>query len=716
MNLDAALAAFEDEARELLTDMESSLLSIEGGQAEAGAINAIFRAAHTIKGSSGMFGLDSVVAFTHHVESLMDDVRNGTTQLTTEMVSLLLKCGDHIGFLINEALGRVPRGETEAQRETVLLAGLAAFLGDAHAPADAPHANEAPAAGSGGPSQPAPTAPSGGDNDGFHVRVHFGTGVFGEGMDPLSFIRYLGTLGTVHWVHSELVELGTMETFDPEACYIRTELVISGKLDEDSIRAAFEFIEDQCDLTITPCVCALTTEPGSVPSATATEPAQAVTAAATPAAAAPPKPAAPAVPTAGAKPAAPAVPADSGAKADAKSADNKFLRVEADKLDQLINLIGELVIAGASSTLIANSLRSQEMMEATSNVSTLVEAIRDTALNLRMVQIGATFSRFQRVVRDLSQELGKEIDLQISGADTELDKSVVEKIADPLTHLVRNSLDHGIESRERRIEAGKSVVGILQLHAYHESGSIVIEVADDGGGLNLDKIKAKAIERGLITPNASLTPREIQNLIFEPGFSTADAVTNLSGRGVGMDVVRQNIQSLRGTIELDSEMGVGTITRIRLPLTLAIIDGFLVGVGDGSYVVPLSMVVECVELSRADVEANTGRNYINLRGEVLPFIRLRDMFEKNDQPVGRQNIVVVNYAGRSAGLVVDKLLGDFQTVIKPLGPLFSSVRGISGSTILGSGEVALILDVPALVELATRMELHDTALLEKETA
>ncbi|NCU95610.1 MAG: chemotaxis protein CheA, partial [Betaproteobacteria bacterium] len=234
-------------------------------------------------------------------------------------------------------------------------------------------------------------------------------------------------------------------------------------------------------------------------------------------------------------------------------------------------MIGELVIAGASSTLIANSLRSQEMMEATSNVSTLVEAIRDTALNLRMVQIGATFSRFQRVVRDLSQELGKEIDLQISGADTELDKSVVEKIADPLTHLVRNSLDHGIESRERRIEAGKSVVGILQLHAYHESGSIVIEVADDGGGLNLDKIKAKAIERGLITPNASLTPREIQNLIFEPGFSTADAVTNLSGRGVGMDVVRQNIQSLRGTIELDSEMGVGTITRIRLPLTLAII-------------------------------------------------------------------------------------------------------------------------------------------------
>jgi len=374
------------------------------------------------------------------------------------------------------------------------------------------------------------------------------------------------------------------------------------------------------------------------------------------------------------------------------------------------------VIAGASSTLIANSLRSQEMMEATSNVSTLVEAIRDTALNLRMVQIGATFSRFQRVVRDLSQELGKEIDLQISGADTELDKSVVEKIADPLTHLVRNSLDHGIESRERRIEAGKSVVGILQLHAYHESGSIVIEVADDGGGLNLDKIKAKAIERGLIAPNASLTPREIQNLISEPGFSTADAVTNLSGRGVGMDVVRQNIQSLRGTIELDSELGVGTITRIRLPLTLAIIDGFLVGVGDGSYVVPLSMVVECVELSRADVEANTGRNYINLRGEVLPFIRLRDMFEKNDQPVGRQNIVVVNYAGRSAGLVVDELLGDFQTVIKPLGPLFSSVRGISGSTILGSGEVALILDVPALVELATRMELHDTALLEKETA
>jgi two-component system chemotaxis sensor kinase CheA len=330
-----------------------------------------------------------------------------------------------------------------------------------------------------------------------------------------------------------------------------------------------------------------------------------------------------------------------------------------------------------------------------------------------MVPIGATFTRFQRVVRDLSAELGKDVDLQISGADTELDKSVVEKISDPLTHLVRNSLDHGLETRERRIEAGKSPVGTLQLHAYHDSGSIVIEVADDGGGLNADKIRAKAVERGLISAGATLTAREINNLIFEPGFSTADAVSNISGRGVGMDVVKQNILSLRGTIDIESEPGVGTLTRIRLPLTLAIIDGFLVNVAGGAFVVPLSMIVECLELRRDDIETASGRNYVNLRGKVLPFVRLRDVFEKNDGVQRRENIVVVNYAGRLAGLVVDELVGDFQTVIKPLGPLFKMVRGISGSTILGSGEVALILDVPSLIDLATRIEHHESDRVER---
>ena len=339
-------------------------------------------------------------------------------------------------------------------------------------------------------------------------------------------------------------------------------------------------------------------------------------------------------------------------------------------------------------------------MEATSVLLRLVEDIRDSALQLRMVQIGETFNRFNRVVRDSSREMGKEIDLVITGAETELDKSVVEKLGDPLMHLVRNAIDHGIEPAALRAERGKPVSGTVQLNAYHDSGSIVIEVVDDGGGLPKDKIRAKAVEKGLIEANSTLSDGEIINLIFEAGFSTADKVTNISGRGVGMDVVRRNIQALRGSVDVTTVEGEGSTFSIRLPLTLAIIDGFLTGVGKASYVVPLDSVVECIELADVPVD----RNYLNLRGEVLPFVRLRELFEVGGAVPSRQNVVIVQYAGKKAGLVVDVLLGEFQTVIKPLGALFKNIRGIGGSTILGTGDVALILDVPALVNRASSVE------------
>lgn len=730
MSIDPAFAAFEEESREMLAEMESSLLAIEGGGTDGGLINAIFRAAHTIKGSAGMFGLDGVVAFTHHVESVMDDARKGKLTVSSELVTLMLRCADHMAFLVAEGIGTETRGEDEAVREKDLLEGLMSFVGGDQAVARRAAAKDAagattkadtaqaaaPASGGGNGGDEAGHA-DGGDPDGWHVRVRFGPNVMREGMDPLAFIRYLSTQGQISWIRSELVEPGSPETFDPETCYIATELVISG-VDEASIRAVFDFIVDQCELTVEPCAIAWLTEARRFPPADAAVAADDTVDDTLPAAA----------PTAPEE--APVISAEATADAgeerrrgkpttgkggEAKSGESRFLRVEAEKLDELINLIGELVIAGAYSSLIAQRLRDGEMLEALSTVTGLVESLRDTALNLRMVQIGATFSRFQRVVRDLSAELDKDVDLVISGAETELDKSVVEKISDPLTHLVRNSLDHGLETRDARIAAGKPAAGRLHLHAYHESGSIVIEVADDGGGLNTEKIRAKAVERGLIGANASLTTREINNLIFEPGFSTADAVTNISGRGVGMDVVKQNILGLRGTIDIESEIGVGTITRIRLPLTLAIIDGFLVNVAGGAFVVALNMIVECLKLRREDTETAYGRNYVNLRGKVLPFVRLRDVFEKNDGVERRENIVVVNYAGRMAGLVVDELVGDFQTVIKPLGPLFRTVRGISGSTILGSGEVALILDVPALIELATRIEHHESSRIERAT-
>jgi len=389
-----------------------------------------------------------------------------------------------------------------------------------------------------------------------------------------------------------------------------------------------------------------------------------------------------------------------------KNQESKFIRVSAEKLDVLIDLVGELVIAGAAGAVMAKRSGENKVVEACSLISDLVEQIRDNALQLRMVQVGETFNRFQRVVRDVSKELGKNIELVISGGETELDKTVVEKIADPLMHLVRNSIDHGIETEQVRLAKGKPACGRLSFNARHESGSIVIEVCDDGAGLNRERILKKAIERGLVDAEQTLSDADVNRLIFEPGFSTADAVTNLSGRGVGMDVVRRNIESLRGTVEVESVAGQGTVFRIRLPLTLAIIDGFLVSVGKAFYILPLDSVVECIEINDA---ALCNRSYLNLRGEVLPFVRLRELFDIKQLPGKRQNIMVVQHAGSKIGLVVDQLLGEFQTVIKPLGKLFSNLQGVSGSTILGSGEVALILDVVTLIGIATESDLRSDA-------
>jgi two-component system chemotaxis sensor kinase CheA len=376
------------------------------------------------------------------------------------------------------------------------------------------------------------------------------------------------------------------------------------------------------------------------------------------------------------------------------------LRVDAARLDKLIDLVGELVIAQASAGVRAAAEDRGAAVEAQSEVMRLVEEVRDSALSLRMVPIGTTFRRFERVVRDVSVELDKEVSLVVTGADAEVDKALVERIGDPLLHLVRNSLDHGLEPRGERLRRGKPARGTLRLNAFHDAGSIVIEVADDGRGLDRDKILSRAVERGLVDAGAVLSDSEIYELIFEPGFSTAATVSNLSGRGVGMDVVRRNVSALRGSIEVETELGEGTTMRIRLPLTLAIIDGFLVGVGSSNFIVPLDRVTECVELPTGDL----GREVMDLRGEVLPFIRLRSLFHVPGESARRQSVVVVEQSGQRTGLVVDALLGEFQTVIKPLGPLFSRAKYVSGSTILGNGEVALILDVGPLVAGQTERE------------
>lgn len=711
MNLDEALHTFIAESRELLEDMEAALLKIEQSPDDADVVNAIFRAAHTIKGSAGLFGLDYIVGFTHVAESVLDKVRSAELLVEAELVAVLLNSCDHIASLVDHVAGGGGDPARELhERSQHLIEKLRVYLEGQQErvseQAAMPVEHEQPVTAEGGGAV---------ETDHWHLSLRFGAEVMRNGMDPLSFIRYLATLGTINHIVTLLDNIPSIGEMDPESCYIGFEIGFKSDADKATIEGVFDFVREDSLIRILPphsmitefislihelpeedmrvgemlVRCGTLTEieldaalkiqqgdagGDSKPIGQVLVEEQMVQ---------------PAVMDA-------ALERQKQVKEN-RGGEGHFIRVDADKLDDLINLVGELIIAGAGTSVIAQRAGIPELQEATSTLSRLVEEVRDSALNLRMVQIGATFTRFQRVVRDVSKELGKDIRLVISGEETELDKTVVEKIGDPLTHLVRNSMDHGIEPADVRVARGKPVYGTLRLNAYHDAGSIVIEVSDDGGGLNKDKILKKAIERGLVAEGQSLTEQEIYNLIFEAGFSTADAVSNLSGRGVGMDVVRRNIQALRGTVDIQSVAGAGTTMRIRLPLTLAIIDGFLVGVGDAAYVVPLDMVVECIELKAWNRSDEGDGRYLNLRGEVLPYMRLREHFEIEGPRVRRENVVVVRYGDHKAGLVVDKLMGEFQTVIKPLGKVFSQIKGIGGFTIMGTGEVALILDVPGLV-------------------
>ncbi len=723
MDMDKAQQTFIEESRELLAAMEDALLTLENAPDDADAINAVFRAMHTIKGAAGLFGLDAIVSFTHVAENLMDQVRDGEVAVDDRLIALLLGCRDHIATLID---GAAAGDETPDADLLTAGAGLVTGLQGYLTPTATPAASVADADGK---ARPAVPAASGGqtENDAWHVSVRFDRDLLRNGFDPLSFIRYLGTLGQL--VHVETVSdaLPPADEMDAETCYLGFEISLAGALDKATIESAFEFVQDDCTLTILPphsrlddyvrliqdlpedkarlgeilVACGSLTERELAEglriqgmTGETADPAH------TAAAGSPPLGEILVHREVVQQELVDAALEKQRRTRDAQVREARVIRVDAAKLDDLINLVGELVIAGSSAEMLARRSRNRGLVEANATVGHLVEAIRDSALRLRMVEIGETFNRFRRVVRDVSQELGKEIELVITGAETELDKSVVEKIGDPLMHLVRNAMDHGLEPTARRLQAGKPAKGTLRLHAYHESGSIVIEIADDGGGLNRERILAKAQERGLVQPGQTLSDQEIDYLIFEPGFSTADQVTNLSGRGVGMDVVRRNIDALRGTIGLDSRPGLGTTVSIRLPLTLAIIDGFLVGVGDGAYIIPLDCVVECMKCDPAETEH---QDYINLRGQVLPFLRLRELFRVAGAPPRRQNIVVIQYAGQRVGLVVDHLLGEFQTVIKPLGRLLNHLRGFfAGSTILGSGEVAMILDVQELIRMAVQ--------------
>jgi two-component system chemotaxis sensor kinase CheA len=711
MNLDQVLQTFIVESRELLEEMERALLAADTDGMDAETVNAIFRAAHTIKGAAGLFDFEHVVSFTHVVESVLDSVRDGKIVMERELVALLLSCGDHIGVLIDAAkAGQPSADQATTLAGDVLLGRLRAHL---QASPAATFLTALPVAD----DRPRPEASDALDGpavsaDTWHISLRFGREVLRNGLDPLSFIRYLRKLGTIVGMVT-IPDAIPAEGMDPEVCYLGFEIALRSTSDKAAIENVFEFVRDDCRIRIMPpksriseyvrLIGELSETPkrlGEVLIGCGTLTAHELEAALAiqrDSTTTPPPPLGAILIDEGIV--QPAV-LDAALKKqqqarDSRAQESHSIRVDADKLDHLINLVGELIIAAASTDVISRRTRIADLQDCTATLSGLVEDVRDSALQLRMVKIGATFNRFQRVVHDVSRDLGKDIGLVVSGEDTELDKTVVERIGDPLTHLIRNAMDHGIEAPDVRSARGKPAKGTVRLNAYHDSGSIVIQVSDDGGGLERGRILAKAIERGMIEPGRVLSAPEIYGLIFEPGFSTAEQVTNLSGRGVGMDVVKRNITALRGTVGIDSQVGAGTTVTIRLPLTLAIINGFLVGLGQSVFVVPLDMIEECIEFTSV-----AGHDYTNLRGHALPFIRLRELFQVGGAPAARENIVVIRHAGQKTGLVVDELLGEFQTVIKPMDKMFTRARCISGSTILGSGQVALILDVPALVKQA----------------
>ena len=667
-----ALPAFISEAHEQIESIEQLMLQLEDAPDDRELLDALFRCAHTVKGSAGIFGLDEVVAFTHHVETLLDHMRDGAVVLTPALGTLLLQCNDQIRLLVDAAASGASADDETEVAERARLVGLLADAIDQ--PSSAPSAAPAPA--------PTPVAEAVAQR--WALSAAFGTDTFRNGMDPLAILHYLAGVGSLGEVRCDVEAVPPLDTIDPESCHLRLEAEVAAEGGREAIESAFSFVREDCALTI---------EPIGVAGQVVAEPSPAVVEA--------PAEAMPVVAEPPAAAASPTAPRTAKARESGAPDDQRFIRVQADRLDEVINLLGELVIASAGASLLARQSRQGTLIEANQQISHLIEDIRNGTLKLRMVPIGETFSRFRRVVRDTAAELGKQVAMEIVGGDTELDKSVVERIADPLMHLVRNALDHGLESAEARLAAGKPAQGTLTLSACHESGNILIRIIDDGRGIDRERVLARAWERGLVEPGVRPEDADILALIFEPGFSTAEKITNLSGRGVGMDVVRRNIEALRGSVTISSTEGEGSQVEIRLPLTLAIIDGFLVGVGASKFIFPLDAVVEVIESreGHAPIDAH-GRGMVELRGQVLPVVDLRVLYALDSPAPERSSVVVIRSGGRRYGVVVDQLLGQHQTVIKPLGRMFRSLRGMSGSSILGNGEVALIFDVHSLCQLA----------------
>ena len=650
---------FRLEAQDVLEQLEQTLLDLGETLDDHDLIDSAFRALHTIKGSGAMFGFTEVASFVHEFETAFDRVRKGDAAPSNDLVSVSLDAKDHIALLIAEPAVHADAGGP-------ILDRLRAIVG-ADASKIQPSEHEFVAADI-SPNNSIDTS------EGWNVRFSLPEDGLSLGANPVLLLQELRELGSCT-VRASSKSIPNLEELDPEICYLSWDVTLLSDCTQEAIEEVFMFVRDGMDLEIRPLppkteevvdniddtpseVVEEKVEPGTIKSDTQTVP----------------------------------------------SRGSSSLRVAAERLDELLDHVGELVIAQARLSQISYDSRDSSLMGVTEEIERLSAGLRDITMGIRMIPIGTLFNRFRRLVHDLSSDLGKNVEFATTGEQTELDKTVIESLADPLVHIIRNSIDHGLESPQERVAAGKKEQGTVRLSAAHEGAEVAISVSDDGAGLNTDHIRRKAEEMGLISPDALMSENELHRMIFHPGFSTAQEITSVSGRGVGMDVVSRTMDALRGRIDVTSRPNIGTTVTLRLPLTLAIIDGMLVRVGSNRYSIPLSAVEECVELPAEVAENTSGRNFLSIRGELVPFLRLRELFGTKEPEELHQKVVIVSAGEQRMGLVVDQILGNTQTVIKSLSRLHADIETFAGATIMGDGAVALILDIVQLMRSAQKLE------------
>lgn len=704
--LDGFQDSFREEAYELLTSLEQSLLELEDEPTNVDVISAVFRSMHTIKGSAGMFGFDTISSFAHHVETMFDEVRNGKLVVTNDLIDLTLACRDHIRAMLEQPDDPALPGES-ARLVEQLESQMQRVAGSVRQPVELDASVDPTRIGSDEASggAVAATIPKGDDESSgpatWHIRFVPNPDIMANGTNPLLLVSELHDLGDCT-VHVETTRIPPLGEADPALAAVAWDVFLTTSQPGQAIRDVFMFVEDQCHLVVRLIdhiepdeiredkrLGQILVERGVVDAGTIEE----------------------------------AVRRQQrlgellvGAGVDRREVESALeeqehirrsrqkaqgdvatstIRVASEKLDELVDLVGELVTLQARLTQVAGSDSVPgEVVSISESFDRLIGELRDHTMSVRMVPISSTFPRFKRLVRDLARDLGKEVDLATEGGDTELDKTVIERLADPLVHVIRNSVDHGLEAPDTRRAAGKPAAGTVKITAQHSGANVEVRVSDDGKGLDRERIKVRAVERGLIPPDTELSDAQIFDLVFQPGFSTAATVSQVSGRGVGMDVVRKQVESIGGSVSIRSETGRGTQISMSIPLTLAIIDGLLVRLGSERFVVPLGSVEECLEYHRS----RSDEGYITNRGEPLPIVDLRDLFVvAGERPDIQQAVVVETQIGR-VGFVVDAVIGDHQTVIKNLGQLYKGVEGVSGATILGDGSVALILDVQRLAQ------------------